>query len=180
MNVNLKASFLIVTISICSESANAEVYKCVTNGSDTKYQNSPCLENKQTEVKIDLSTVYPTIERKHITLKQTRGHYFMAGEVNGTKSTFLVDTGASFIALPQFLANQAHIICTNQFVTMSTANGKVQACIAKVSKLLLSPFEFKNIEVLIHPNLEMPLLGMSILQQFNIEQRNGEMYLSER
>ncbi len=38
----------------------------------------------------------------------------------------------------------------------------------------------KNVEVLIHPNLDIPLLGMSVLQKFNIEQRNGEMHLSER
>jgi predicted aspartyl protease len=82
--------------------------------------------------------------------------------------------------LPQALADQAHIICTNQFVTMNTANGKVKACIANVSKLSLSPFEFKNVEVLIHPNLDTPLLGMSVLQKFNIEQRNGEMHLLER
>lgn len=180
MNVNLGTRFFILTLSICSNASNAEVYKCVTNGLDTKYQNTPCIESKQTEVKMNLPTLFPVVEHKKITLKQTRGHYFMTGEVNGTKSTFLVDTGASFIAIPQLLANQAHIICSNQFITVSTANGKIQACIANASKLLLSPFEFKNVEILIHPNLDMPLLGMSILQQFNIEQRNGEMHLSER
>jgi clan AA aspartic protease (TIGR02281 family) len=174
--VNSKTWFWIFGVCIFSQAANAEIYKCSTGGRETKYQNSPCTENKQTEEKVNL----PTLERKQITLKQLQGHYFMAGEINGAKSSFLIDTGASSIALPQALADQAHIICTNQFVTMNTANGKVKACIANVSKLSLSPFEFKNVEVLIHPNLDTPLLGMSVLQKFNIEQRNGEMHLLER
>lgn len=174
--MNAKTQLLVLVISVFSSISNAEIYKCLTDGRDAKYQNSPCSESKQTEKKVNL----PTVEHKQITLKQVQGHYFMTGEINGTKSTFLIDTGASFIALPQLLASQAHIICTDKFLIMSTANGKVQACIANVSKLSLSPFEFKNIEVLIHPNLEMPLLGMSVLQKFNIEQRNGEMHFSER
>ncbi len=170
-----KAWWLIFIISIFSHAAHAEIYKCLTNGRDATYQNSPCNQTNQTEVKVNL----PTIERKQITLKQFQGHYFMTGEINGTKSTFLVDTGASSIALPQSLATQAKIICSGKFITVHTANGEIRACLANVPKLSLSPFEFKNIEVLIHPNLEMPLLGMTILQKFNIEQRNGEMHLSE-
>lgn len=134
------------------------------------------LTTNRREKKVNL----PTPERKQITLKQVQGHYFMVGEINGLKSTFLVDTGASLIALPQLLADKAHIICSEKLVTVSTANGKIQACAANVSKLMLTPFEFKNVEVLIHPNLAMPLLGMTVLQKFNIEQRNGEMRLSER
>lgn len=171
-----KAWWLIFVINIFSHAANAEIYKCLTNGRDATYQNSPCNQTNQTEVKVNL----PILERKQITLKQFHGHYFMTGEINGAKSTFLVDTGASSVALPQALATQAKIICSGKFVTSSTANGEVRTCVANVSKLSLSPFEFKNIEVLIHPNLEMPLLGMTILQKFNIEQRNGEMHLSER
>lgn len=174
--MKVKRQLLILVTSVFSVVSNAEIYKCLTDGRDTKYQNSPCIENKQTEAKVNL----PTLQRKQITLKQVQGHYFMAGEINETKSTFLVDTGASFIALPQLLANQAHLVCTDKFRTMSTANGKVRVCVANVSKLSLNPFEFKNVEVLIHPNLEMPLLGMSVLQKFNIEQRNGEMHLSEQ
>ncbi len=171
-----EAWWLIFLISIFSHATSAEIYKCLTNGRDATYQNSPCAESKQTEIKVNL----PPVERKQITLKQFQGHYFMAGEINGTKSTFLVDTGASSISLPLSLAKQAKIICSEKFVTVNTANGETHVCIANVSKLSLSPFEFKNIEVLIHPNLEMPLLGMSVLQKFNIEQRNGEMHLSER
>ncbi len=166
-----------VMMSVFSAVANAEaVYKCVTNGRDAKYQNSPCDESKQIA-----ATVFdmPVTARKQITLKQNNGHYLIAGEINRTKLTFLIDTGASTIAIPQLFANQAHIICTNQFVTMNTANGKVQACVTTVPKLTLSPFEFNNVEVYIHPNLETPLLGMTILQKFNIEQRNGEMHISE-
>jgi aspartyl protease family protein len=156
--------------------ANAEIYKCSTNGQVAKYQNSQCDTNKQTQEQVNL----PKVERKQITLKQIQGHYFMMGEIHDIKSAFLIDTGATVIALPESFANKARVICSGKFVTSNTANGEVKACIANVAKLKLSPFEFENVQVLIHPNLDVPLLGMSVLQRFNIEQRNGEMHLFER
>jgi len=39
---------------------------------------------------------------------------------------------------------------------------------------------FKNVTALIVPNLAQPLLGMNVLQGFNIEQKNEEMRLSEQ
>jgi aspartyl protease family protein len=173
--MNLKTQLLFLVIGVFSGGVNAQIYKCSTNGQAAKYQNSPCNESQQTQ-QFNL----PTVERKQITLKQIQGHYFMTGEIHGIKSAFLIDTGASVIALPESFANKARVICTGNFVTSSTANGDVRACIANVAKLKLSPFEFENVQVLIHPNLDIPLLGMTILQKFNIEQRNGEMHLSER
>lgn len=174
--MNLKTRLLCLVICVFSGMVNAQIYKCSTNGQAAKYQNSPCNESQQTQQQLTL----PTVERKQITLKQIQGHYFMTGDINGIKSAFLIDTGASVIALPESFANKARVICSGKFVTSSTANGDVRACIANVAKLKLSPFEFENVQVLIHPNLDIPLLGMSVLQKFNIEQRNGEMHLSER
>ncbi len=172
-----KAWWLIFIISIFSHAADAEIYKCLSNGRDATYQNSPCSESKQTEIKVNL----PTLERKQITLKHVdNGHYLINAEINGVKFPFLIDTGASFVVLTKQLAEKAKITCTGIFVTMNTANGKVQDCVAYVSKLTIAPFELKNVEVHIASNLAtLPLLGMSVLQKFNIEQRNGEMHLSE-
>ena len=173
-----KTQLLILVMSVLSPVATAEIYKCLTDGRDAKYQNSPCIENKQTEVKVNL----PIVERKQITLKHVdNGHYLINAEINGVKFPFLIDTGASFVVLTKQLAEKAKITCTGIFVTMNTANGKVQDCVAYVSKLTIAPFELKNVEVHIASNLAtLPLLGMSVLQKFNIEQRNGEMHLSEQ
>lgn len=174
--MKLKTRFLIFVISVFSSTLNAEVYKCLTNEHETKYQNSPCVENSQREEKMN----FPTIQHRQRTIKQIQGHYFITGEINGIQSPFLIDTGASFVALPQSFADKARIICSGKFITIKTANGEISACVANVKKLLLVPFEFKDIDVVIHPNLDIPLLGMSILQKFNIEQRNSEMYISEK
>ena len=175
--MKMKAWWLIFLSSIFSHAVCAEIYKCLTNGRDATYQNSPCIENKQTEIKVNL----PSIERKQITLKHVHnGHYLINAEINSVKFPFLIDTGASFVVLPKPLAEKAKIICTGIFVTVNTANGKVQDCVAYISKLTIAPFELKNVEVHITSNLAtLPLLGMNVLQKFNIEQRNGEMHLSE-
>lgn len=171
-----KTRLLCLVICVFSGIANAQIYKCLTGGREAKYQNLPCNNSQQTEEQVNL----PTIERKQITIKQRQGHYFISGDINGIKSAFLIDTGASVIALPESFARKAKVMCSGEFVTSNTANGDVRACIANVAKLKLSPFEFENVQVLIHPNLDIPLLGMTILQKFNIEQRNGEMHISER
>jgi clan AA aspartic protease (TIGR02281 family) len=175
--MNAKTLLFVLVISVFSHAANAEIYKCLTDGRDAKYQNSPCSESKQTEVKVNL----PSVEHKQITLKQTQGHYFIAGEINGVKFPFMIDTGASFVVVSKSLADKAKINCSGIFVTMNTANGKVQDCVAYVEKLKIFPFELNNIEVHIASNLATEsLLGMNVLQKFNIEQRNGEMHFSER
>ena len=136
----------------------------------------PCEQSQTIQTTVNL----PKVERKQITLERTQGHFFLTGELNKVKSVFLIDTGASLVALPKTLAAQAKILCSQEFVEVSTANGKVKACLATLEKLTLAPFEFENVQVLIHPNLETPLLGMSVLQQLNIEQRGEKMRLFER
>lgn len=174
--MTLKTRFLIFVISVFSSISQAEIYKCLTNSHETKYQNSPCVGNVQSENKVNV----PIIEHKQTTIKQIQGHYFMTGEINGIKSPFLVDTGASLIALPQSFADKAKIACSGDFIKIGTANGEIMACVAKLEKLSLTPFEFQNVDAVIHPNLDIPLLGMNVLQKFNIEQRNGEMHLFEK
>jgi len=174
--MKLKTRLFIFALGVFSNFANAQIYKCSQNGQAAKYQNMPCEQSQTIQTTVNL----PKVERKQITLEQTQGHFFLIGELNKVKTTFLIDTGASMVALPQSLAKQAKILCSHEMVEVSTANGKVKACLASVEKLTLAPFQFENVQVLIHPNLDMPLLGMSVLQKFNIEQRGGKMRLFER
>lgn len=107
------------------------------------------------------------------------GHYFLDGTINGKPLTFLVDTGASAVSLPREIAYLANMSCDEQ-VRMSTANGTASACLSVISTLKFGPFLLKNVPATIVPNLDQPLLGMNVLQQFKIEQENGEMKISSR
>ena len=105
------------------------------------------------------------------------GHYATEGSINDKSLNFVVDTGASYVALPEETAHSALIYCDDK-VKVDTANGIVDSCTTKIAKLQFGPFEIKDVIAVIQPNLGQPLLGMNVLQLFKIEQNNGEMHIS--
>ena len=95
----------------------------------------------------------------------------------GKSLSFVVDTGASFVSLPEAFAHDAHIYCDDK-IGMNTANGKTDACTAKIKKLQFGAFYIEDVAAVIVPNLGQPLLGMNVLQLFKVDQDKGEMHIS--
>ena len=172
--------------------AEGMVYKCKNQEGTLVYQKSPCQSEADTldswkpkeatkpvadEVEAGADKAAkkePTI----LTLKQNEGgHYATDGNIDGKSLNFVVDTGASFVALPEALAHSALIYCDEKKV-MSTANGKTDACTAKIKKLQFGPFVIQDVSAVIVPNLDRPLLGMNVLSLFKIDQDKGEMKIS--
>jgi len=163
------------------------IYKCKNQQGDLLYQKTPCNEDVQTISSwVPVNKVQPSIqkpERKTISefiIKQSgSGHYFLEGTINDKALIFVIDTGASFVALPRSIANEAHIYCKDNF-NMESANGSVNVCSTTIQKLNFGPFLVKDVMAVIVPNLNQPLLGMNVLQQIKIAQDKGEMRLSPR
>ena len=113
-------------------------------------------------------------------LKQRgNGHYFLEATVNDKVLTFLVDTGATGVALPMSIARSANIHCRNK-IYLQTANGVAEGCTTIIPKLVFGPFTLTDIPAVISENLSQPLLGMNVLQKFKVEQNEGEMRISTR
>lgn len=153
------------------------------------YQKTPCKENAQ-EVSswTPKNTVKPpeSEPRKKtneiIVIKQaSNGHYYLEAEVNSHAITFVVDTGASSVALPLSVKKTASLIC-NEDMVVKTANGVSSGCTTIISELKLGrgSLVLKNVQASIMPKLDQPLLGMSILQNFDIQQKDGVLEISER
>jgi len=162
------------------------VYKCKNEQGKLLYQKTPCVEEKQavsswtpkTKVKLPEPELVKKIT-KALVLKQGQGgHYFLDAEVNSHALTFVVDTGATMVSLPQSFAGTASMFC-NDKGQIETANGRANVCTTTITELKLGNFVFKNVTALLVPNLSQPLLGMNVLQSFNIEQKNDEMKLSQ-
>ena len=64
------------------------------------------------------------------------------------------------------------------YSTPVQAMGKDMSSIINFLKDSHGQFLFKDVPAMIAPNLGQPLLGMNVLQQFRIEQDNGEMRLT--
>jgi clan AA aspartic protease (TIGR02281 family) len=111
-------------------------------------------------------------------LPRVNGHYLSAGSVNGVPLVFMVDTGATSVAISSGMAARVGISqCVPR--TFSTANGKAQGCMAKVPEITFGGFRLSNIDVAVMPNLSSEaLLGMNVLRLFRIEQANDTLIIS--
>jgi aspartyl protease family protein len=97
------------------------------------------------------------------------GHYFIDGAINGVATRFLVDTGASSVVLPAPLARQLGYYDGPQVVS-NTANGTAVGYRFTVKTLAFGPFSVDDTTVIALPNVEVPLLGMSVLQSVDLQQ----------
>jgi|GEM_PF-1279778 len=105
------------------------------------------------------------------------GNYYIDGTINNHKTTFMVDTGASFTSIPKELANSLGITnCRVQ--SFETANGLITGCVGIISELTFGIFKINNVEVAILPNLSNSLLGMNVLNNIKMETVAGVMKLS--
>ena len=176
----------LITLSM-SAWGDAMIYKCRNQQGDIIYQKSACTENADAvtswtpKLKAQLPAPEPEKKpRQELIIKQSdSGHYLLDGSVNDKGLTFVVDTGASVVSLPNTIADSAGISCKNT-IAMDTANGATQACTTTITKLKIGNFVIKDALATIVPNLKQPLLGMNILQRFNMTQANGEMRLTAR
>lgn len=107
------------------------------------------------------------------------GHYAVKGTINQLPVHFLVDTGATHVAVPESFAKRAGITECRPSLS-STANGVVKGCLAQVDELTIGQFTIKNITV--GYNKGMPndtfLLGMSVISLFKMEHSGDVMKLT--
>ncbi len=184
----LLSAAALIALSVSLSGADT-VHKCKNVQGKLLYQKTPCTENVQ-EVSswTPKNTVKPPEsepEKKTnevIVIKQaSNGHYFLEAEVNSHAITFVVDTGATSVVLPSSVAKTASLFCDEAMIAR-TANGLTRGCTTIITELKLGrgSLVLKNVRADIAPNLDQPLLGMSILQNFDIQQKDGVLEISER
>ena len=111
------------------------------------------------------------------------GMYIVAGSINGHPTKFMVDTGASWIAMnshhAKLLGIDYRINGERGFV--STANGTVQTFIINLDRVKIGDIELQHVKAgVIEGNSPTEvLLGMSFLERVEIE-RKGTMMLLKR
>jgi aspartyl protease family protein len=109
------------------------------------------------------------------------GHYVANGTVNGASIRFLVDTGATMVALPAESARQAGIKYSDAPHGMvQTAGGPTTAYKVKLDTITIGGVTLNNVDaVVIDRGLTTPLLGMTFLSRMDIE-RDGELMVLKK
>ncbi|PCI51530.1 MAG: hypothetical protein COB49_01560 [Alphaproteobacteria bacterium] len=98
----------------------------------------------------------------------TRGHYFVRARVNGVEVLFMVDTGATDVALTKKDARAIGLPMDrlNYSMPYKTANGVAYGAPVRLSTIELGPIMQKNIMgSVLSEGLEHSLLGMSFLNR---------------
>lgn len=115
-----------------------------------------------------------------VSLTQDRsGHYQVAGLINGQRVDFLVDTGATNVALPATTARAIGLEFGPQ-VTVNTANGPSKAWMTRLDRVSIGGIERQNVSASITENdFGGVLLGMSFLKHYNLQQRDKKLIITE-
>ncbi|PLY13020.1 MAG: TIGR02281 family clan AA aspartic protease [Sedimenticola sp.] len=118
---------------------------------------------------------------REIVLQRNRhGHYVATGKINGHDVVFLLDTGATAVAVPEQLADQLGLQRGMPGVSR-TANGNVQVWSTRIERISLGGIEQRNVRASILPNMPANevLLGMSFLKHLELLQRGDQLTLRQ-
>ena len=110
------------------------------------------------------------------------GHFITAGQINGKAVQFMVDTGATSVAMGAQDAERAGInYKVGRPVMMSTANGNAQGFQIKLASVRIGDVEVFEVDAVVTPQ-PMPymLLGNSFLTRFQMSRENDQMTLTKR
>ncbi len=114
--------------------------------------------------------------------RDARGHFATEGRIDGQRIGFMVDTGASVVALNESSAARFGLRPTpGQYTaTVTTANGKVKAARAQIAMLDVGGLIVRDVDAMVLPDaaLSENLLGLSFLSKLKrFEYSNGQMVL---
>lgn len=109
------------------------------------------------------------------------GHYSAPGFINGQPVHFLVDTGATQVAIPDPVA-QRLALPLGPVSQARTANGVIATRITRLDQVSLGGLTAHDVSGSILPDMpdDAVLLGMSYLSRFDVSIRGDEMVIRRR
>lgn len=128
-----------------------------------------------------VSTSYKASERREVRILKRRGGYFLDGLINGQPVRFLVDTGATSVALSE--RHAARLGLQHRVdgvpVGVGTAGGNVVGHGISLRSLSVGGVRFDDVRAIVIDG-DSPrhvLLGMNVLSRFDIDQRENLLIL---
>ena len=116
-----------------------------------------------------------------VVLTQNRyGHYLTNGTINNHKVTFMLDTGATDVSVPAFIAKNIGLE-KGQPLKYRTANGLATVYATQLDSISIKSIKLNNIRATINPNTDDPviLLGMSFLKHLELVQHDNTLTLRQ-
>lgn len=124
-----------------------------------------------------------TAERQSVTLAlDTRGHFVAEGAINDKPVRFVIDTGATMVALPARDALRLGLDYRKGAVALTkTAGGVVPVYRVRFDSVRLGAIEINAVDgMVIEQGLDIALLGMSFLSRVEMKNEGQLMVLTRR
>ena len=123
-------------------------------------------------------------ERATVVLMPDRnGHFIATGSINGASFRFMVDTGATMVAINVEDARRAGVnYLAGERGYSQTANGLTAVYRVKLAQVTLGDITLRDIDGMVHENSALPvvLLGMSFLGKLDLRRDGSSMTLTKR
>ena len=116
--------------------------------------------------------------------RDSRGQFLAEGRIEGQRIGFMVDTGASVVALNETSAARFGLRPSrgDYNAAVTTANGTVKAARTRIAMLELGGLIVRDVDAMVLPDeaLSENLLGLSFLSKLRrFEYANGQMVLEQ-
>jgi aspartyl protease family protein len=116
--------------------------------------------------------------------RDTRGHFETEGRIEGQRIAFMVDTGASVVALNETSAARFGVrpSRSDYNATVITANGTIKAARTQLAMIEIGGLIVRDVDAMVLPDeaLSENLLGLSFLSKLKrFEYANGKMVLEQ-
>jgi aspartyl protease family protein len=110
------------------------------------------------------------------------GHFFANGSINGKAARFVVDTGATTVAIGQADADRMGLDYRNSApIPMGTANGVVPGYRVVLNSVRIGDVDTYNVPAVVLPSMmDHVLLGNSFLTRFSMKRDSDTMRLEKR
>jgi aspartyl protease family protein len=115
-----------------------------------------------------------------VVLKANHHHHYVAnGTINGHPVTFMIDTGASDVAIPAQLGHKLGLTPGEKGLS-TTANGDVTVFRTRINTLQLGDITLNDIKGSLNPGMDAEdeiLLGMTFLKHLDFTQKDDVLTL---
>jgi len=128
----------------------------------------------------NVATIVNGYQKEIVLQRNVYGHYVTSGTINNYEVTFLLDTGATNIAVPESVADEIGL-SKGYAVIVKTANGNAKAYSTRLDQVAIGDIRLYDLNATILSNMtgEKVLLGMNFLKHFEITQKGRTLTIKQ-